>query len=68
MNMTQHLPSTFVAASLVEITGVMVLFLVLLHFKSWVILEVSALDAWWRYTRPNGLGLPSGPKPDTGLV
>lgn len=47
MNMTQHLPSTFVAASLVEITGVMVLFLVLLHFKSWVILEVSALDAWW---------------------
>lgn len=68
MNMTQHLPSTFVAVSLVEITGVMVLFLVLLHFKSWVILEVSALDAWWRYTCPNGLGLPSGPKPDTGLV
>jgi hypothetical protein len=48
--------------------ALMVLFLVLLHFKSWVILEVSALDAWWRYTRPNGLGLPSGPKPDTGLV
>jgi len=44
MNMTQHLPFTFVV-SFVEIISATILFLVLLHLKSWLIQEVSALDA-----------------------